>query len=87
MGQISTIRVKVDAALKDEAAAALSIMGLSMSDAVRLLLTHIVQDRDLPIALKTPNAETQAAILEARSITKPRFSDAASVFDALEKNA
>lgn len=61
------ISVRVDKATKQRASKMLNEMGLSMSDAVRLLMTRIVEDRRLPFEVKVPNKETQAAIAELES--------------------
>ena len=58
------IHVRVDLDLKTKATRTLTKMGLSMSDAVRLLLTRIEADQALPFAVKVPNAETIAAMEE-----------------------
>jgi DNA-damage-inducible protein J len=79
------IHVRVDAATKEQAQEALSQMGLTVSDAVRLLLKRIVIEQALPIELKVPNAATRAAILEARAMTKSRFQTAQELFDELER--
>jgi DNA-damage-inducible protein J len=60
------IRVRVDEHLKADAASVLDSMGLSISDAVRILLTRVVADRVFPFQLKAPNAETIAAMEAAR---------------------
>ena len=39
-------------------------MGLSVSDAVRILLKRLVNDQAFPLELKVPNAQTRAAIGE-----------------------
>lgn len=56
------IHVRVDQALKKKASRTLSKMGLSMSDAVRLLLTRIEADQALPFEVRAPNAKTIAAM-------------------------
>jgi DNA-damage-inducible protein J len=52
--------------VKDEAATVLATMGLTMSDAVRLLLTRVGHDKALPLEPSRLNAETIAAMDEAR---------------------
>jgi DNA-damage-inducible protein J len=52
--------------VKAEAAAVLAPMGLTMSDAVRLLLTRIAGEKALPFEPLIPNEETIAAMREAR---------------------
>ena len=56
------IHVRVDSELKSKAERTLSKMGLSMSDAMRLLLTRIEADQAFPFELRVPNATTIAAI-------------------------
>jgi DNA-damage-inducible protein J len=65
-------------------------MGLSVSDAVRVFLTRIAAEQQLPFALKVPNATTRAAMAEADEIIKTRrtrFATANELFDDLEKNS
>ena len=83
------VHVRVDEHLKAQAAETLAAMGLSVSDAVRVFLTRVVAEQQLPFALKAPNAETRAAMAEADEITRTRrvrFGAAAALFDDLEKN-
>lgn len=47
-------------------------MGLTVPDAVRLLLTKIAQEKALPFEPLIPNALTIAAIKEARAGNLPR---------------
>jgi DNA-damage-inducible protein J len=61
------IHVRIDENIKEQAAEALAAMGLSVSDAVRVLLTRVAAEKALPFALKVPNAETRAAIEEIES--------------------
>ena len=56
------IHVRVDTELKIKASRTLNKMGLSMSDAVRLLLTRIEADQALPFEVRVPNATTLAAM-------------------------
>jgi DNA-damage-inducible protein J len=56
------IHVRVDQDLKAEATETLEKMGLSLSDAVRLLLTRIAREKALPFEVRVPNAETLAAM-------------------------
>jgi DNA-damage-inducible protein J len=51
---------------------------------VRVFLTRIAADQAFPFALQVPNANTQAAMLEARAITKARFNRSEDLFDAIE---
>jgi len=60
------VHVRVDKRVKDRAARTLSAMGLSVSDAVRVLLTRVAAEKALPFEVKVPNATTVAAMREAR---------------------
>jgi len=64
MATTAFVRARVDERVKDEAEAVLSYFGLTISDAVRLTLTRVARDKALPLELKIPNAETQAAMAE-----------------------
>ena len=46
------------------ALSALEEMGLSISDAIRLLMLRIADERRLPFELKVPNTKTRKAIAE-----------------------
>jgi DNA-damage-inducible protein J len=84
------VHVRVPEDVKTQAAQTLASMGLSVSDAVRVFLTRIVAEQQLPFALKVPNATTRAAMAEADEIIKARrarFATADELFDELEKNS
>ncbi|NBW77532.1 MAG: type II toxin-antitoxin system RelB/DinJ family antitoxin [Betaproteobacteria bacterium] len=83
------LHIRVEDDIKDQATLALTAMGLTMSDAVRLFLRRVVVDQAFPLELKVPNAETLSAIEESRvmmSKRKARFSDADALLADLEKN-
>ncbi len=77
------VQARVDGAVKEEAAAVLAAMGLTVSDAVRLLLTKVAQEKALPFAPLVPNAVTVEAMREARRGGLPRFSSAQDLLDDL----
>ena len=66
MAATQLVQARVERAVKEEAAAVLAAMGLTLSDAVRLLLTRVAREKRLPFEPLTPNEETIAAILAAR---------------------
>lgn len=68
------VQARIDGAIKNEAAAVLAAMGLTVSDAVRLLLTRVAQDKALPFEPLVPNAATIAAMKEVRKGKLQRFS-------------
>jgi DNA-damage-inducible protein J len=53
--QDTYVRARIDAATKEQAVEALADMGLSVSDAIRLLLIRVADERRLPFEVKTPN--------------------------------
>ncbi|KUL32838.1 type II toxin-antitoxin system RelB/DinJ family antitoxin [Chlorobium limicola] len=63
----SVVRARIDQDTKDEAAVILAAMGLTMSDAVRLLMKKIVAEKAFPFNPLIPNNETIQAIKEARA--------------------
>lgn len=60
------MRARIDEHIKDEATAVLAAMGLTVSDAFRLLLTRVAHDKALPFEPLVPNAVTIEAMKEAR---------------------
>lgn len=67
------IQTRIDGRIKAEAAAVLAAMGLTVSDAVRLMLTKVAQDKALPFEPLIPNETTIAAMREAREGKGKRF--------------
>jgi DNA-damage-inducible protein J len=66
MAATQLVQTRIDGAIKAEATAVLAAMGLTVSDAVRLLLTRVAQDKALPFEPLIPNATTIQAIKDAR---------------------
>jgi DNA-damage-inducible protein J len=64
-----------DEAVKEEAAAVLASMGLTVSDAVRLMLTKIAKEHALPFEPLAPNELTVHAMKEARRGKLQPFED------------
>ena len=58
------VRARIDTITKERAADALEAMGLSISDAIRLLMMRVADERRLPFEVKVPNATTSKAIAE-----------------------
>ncbi|KAA3503169.1 type II toxin-antitoxin system RelB/DinJ family antitoxin [Rhizobium rhizogenes] len=81
------VRARIDQAIKDDATAVLDSLGLTVSDVMRMMLTRIAREKALPIELTRPNAETLAAIEEARALTaarRPRFETTEAMLTALD---
>lgn len=62
----TVVRARIDERLKKEAAAVLNEIGLTMSDAFRLMVTRIAKEKRLPFEPLIPNAATVAAMEAAR---------------------
>src|SRR5580658_3337184 len=62
----SVVRARIDKRTKREAAGALKKIGLTVSDAFRLLLVRVAAEKVLPFEPLNPNAETVAAMKAAR---------------------
>jgi DNA-damage-inducible protein J len=66
MAENSVVRARIDERIKDEAATVLAAMGLTVSDAFRLMMVRIARDKALPFEPLVPNAETIEAMKAAR---------------------
>lgn len=78
------VRARVDETLKNEAAAVLAEMGLTVSDVVRIALTKIAKEKALPFDLRTPNALTAETLAKsARGEDLHTARDVADLFDQL----
>ena len=78
------VQTRINSAVKHEAATVLATMGLTVSDAVRLLLTRVAHDKALPFEPLTPNDVTIAAMREARAGKLPRFDSVESLMADLD---
>jgi len=90
MSRTTMLHVRLDEDLKAKAIEALSAIGLSASEAVRLLFHRIVAEQGFPLELKVPNAETLAAMEEAEEIVrsgKLRFRSGEELIASLEENS
>jgi DNA-damage-inducible protein J len=76
MGTADTyVRARIDTNTKKLAAEALEAMGLSISDAIRLLMRRVADERRLPFDVKAPNAATRKAIAELEAGDGKKFAD------------
>ncbi len=66
MANETTVRARVDSEIKAKAATVLEGMGLSIADAVRLLITRVAKEGALPFDPFTPNPDTIEAMEAAR---------------------
>ena len=80
----SVVRARIDANIKERASTALADMGLSISDAIRLLLTRVADERRLPFDIKAPNATTRQAIEELEAGKGQKFASVAAMMAVLD---
>lgn len=62
----AVVRARIDEHIKEEASIVLEAMGLTVSDAFRIMLTRVAKEKALPFEPLVPNAETIKAMKEAR---------------------
>jgi DNA-damage-inducible protein J len=67
MATNALVQARIDGEIKEEATAVLAAMGLTVSDAVRLLLTRIAAEKALPFEPLAPGAKTIKAMRDARA--------------------
>ncbi|TPL02723.1 MULTISPECIES: type II toxin-antitoxin system RelB/DinJ family antitoxin [unclassified Mesorhizobium] len=84
MATDAVVRARIDTATKDRATEALAAMGLSVSDAIRLLLVRVAADKEFPFPVKVPNATTRKAMAELEKGKGKRFASADELFKDLE---
>ena len=85
MTENAVIRARIDGATKAEAAAVLASMGLSLSDAFRMLVRRIAAEKALPFEPLIPNEETIEAMREAQTGKLPRFKTVDALFTDLNE--
>jgi DNA-damage-inducible protein J len=85
MASNAVVRARIDEKIKEEASLVLSSMGLTVSDAFRMLLTRVAHEKALPFEPLVPNAETIEAMREARSGKLTRVSDVNQLMKSLHE--
>lgn len=83
MAADSIVRARIDTATKERAAIALEAMGLSISDAIRLLMLRVADEQRLPFDVKVPNAESRRAMEDLNAGKGKRSDSAAALFKDL----
>ena len=81
MSADSVVRARIDSDTKARATEALSGMGLTVSDAIRLMLLRVADEKRLPFAVQVPNATTVEAMKELEAGDGKRFNDADELFE------
>lgn len=87
MAHSAMLRARIDEETKAQGDAVLEAIGLSASDAIRLLYRRIIAEQAFPLELKVPNAETRAAMKEAHAILgarKARFENVEELIASLD---
>lgn len=74
------VQTRIDADIKERATAVLQNMGLTVSDAIRILLTRTANEGSLPLEMVSSgdvhDAWFRAKVLQALEDTRPDFEDA-----------
>ena len=77
------VHIRVDERVKERAAKTLAAMGMSVSDAVRILLVRVAAEKALPFDVKLPNMTTRRAMQAADRGEGERFKSADALFKDL----
>lgn len=80
MSSDTVVRARIDSETKARATEALQVMGLSVSDAIRLLLIRVADEKRLPFAIQAPNTTTIEAMKELADGKGKRFDNAEELF-------
>ncbi len=83
MSRDTVVRARIDSETKARAAEALQTMGLSVSDAIRLLLLRVADEQRLPFAVQAPNSTTVKAMKELDAGKGKGFGSAEELFQDL----
>ena len=76
----AVVRARIDSDTKARAAEALHAMGLTLSDAIRLLLLRVADEKRLPFAVQAPNITTVKAMKELEEGKGRRFDNMEALF-------
>jgi len=86
MAANAVVRARIDEKIKQEAAVVLESMGLTISDAFRLLLTRIATEKALPFEPLVPNTKTLNAMKAARQAKTEPFNSVEELMADLNGN-
>ena len=82
----TVVRARIDSKTKDEAAAVLASIGLTPSDAFRLMMIRIAREKAMPFEPLIPNAETIEAMMEARAGNLEEFETVGDLMKSLHED-
>ncbi len=83
-GADAVVRARIDRATKQEATELFQKMGITVSDAIRMMLVQAVAEKALPFEVKVPNAETVAALRDSRNGEVTRVTSVDDLFEDLD---
>ena len=84
MSTDTVVRARIDTDTKERATEALKAMGLTVSDAIRLLLLRVADEKRLPFTIQVPNRATVAAMKELKEGKGRRFGSVEELFRDLD---
>ena len=84
MSRDTVVRARIDSDTKERATEALKAMGLTVSDAIRLLLLRVADEKRLPFTIQVPNRATVAAMKELKEGKGRRFGSVEELFRDLD---
>lgn len=80
------VRARIDSETKVRATDALEAMGLSVSDAIRLLMLRIADEKRMPFEVRVPNKTTINAIHELETGKGKRSKTVKALMDELDED-
>lgn len=83
----AVVRARINEQVKEEATVVLASMGLTVSDAFRMLLTRVANEKALPFEPLIPNQKTIDAMKEARKGKLRAFNTIQSLMDDLDEDS
>ena len=84
MAANAVIRARIDEDIKHEATLVLESMGLTVSDALRMMMVRIAIEKALPFEPLVPNAKTISAMREARDRQLKSFTSSKALMKDLK---
>jgi DNA-damage-inducible protein J len=84
MATETIVRSRIDPETKQRASEALAAMGLTISDAIRILLLRVADEKRLPFEVKIPNPESRQAMRDLRAGKGKKSTSAAALFKELD---
>ena len=75
MAQDSVVRARIDEKTKRQAERVFAACGMTLSDAIRIMLTKTAKEKEIPFSIHTPNAKTIRAIKDAQKGKVTRVKD------------